>query len=52
MRLGTDFMRIKSKSGRMPDWNPDEKVTRKDRKKIKRIEARHEARVNKIRNQK
>ena len=51
MRLGTDFMRIKSKSGKMPDWNPEEKVTRKDRKKIKRIEARHEARANKIRDQ-
>ena len=52
MRLGTDFIRIKSKSGKMPDWNPDEKVTRKDREKVKRFEARHEARAGKIRNQK
>ena len=51
MRLGTDFMRIKSKSGRIPDWNPEEYVTRKDREKVKRFEARHEARAKKFRDQ-
>ena len=40
MRLGTDLIRIPSKSGRMPDWNPDEEVTRKDREKVKRFERR------------
>ena len=44
MRLGTDFIRIKSKSGRMPDWNPDEKVTRKDREKVRKFERQQKRR--------
>ena len=44
VRLGTDFMRIKSKSGRIPDWNPDEKVTRKDAAKVRRFERQQKRR--------
>ena len=38
MRLGTELIRIKPKGGKRPEWNPDERVTRKDREKCKRFE--------------
>ena len=40
MRAGIEVVRIKSKSGRLPDWPHDEAKARKDKAKIKRFERR------------
>ena len=40
MRAGVEVVRIKSKSGQLPDWSHDEAKAREDKAKAKRFERR------------